>query len=212
MLQQGSGDEVTSARQQTLPKREVTQVAQWDVLTLRDWFNTMDMSCDGSITRHDWFGFLVNNPQLRDILLSDSGQPVKDRFSRAASQDPRHQAFRTRQVMKFVKEVVFDNSETIEFEEFVEFFRRTGHLVEYQSDANPRVQMAGLLGDIHNRDKAVVSDAEARQMVQLAKQNLQGQRRKSVEWNMSRPTKNLVWLSEEGSRDATCDVTRTRSC
>lgn len=151
-------------------------MAQWDVLTLRQWFNIMDMDCDGSITRHDLAGFLANSRQLRDSLLGDSGQPIKDGSSRAS----------WKLVMTFVKDV-FHNSGTIEFKEFVEFFRRTGFLVEYQSDANPRVQMADLLGDIHKRDQAVVTDAEARQMVQLAKHHLEGWRRKSVELHMSRP-------------------------
>lgn len=190
MFQQGSSDEVKSAREQTLPKKKVARVGQWDVLTLRQWFNIMDMDCDGSITRQDLAGFLANSPQLRDALLGDSGQPVKDGSSRAGS----------KLVMTFVKDV-FHNSGTIDFQDFVEFFRRSGHLVEYQSAPNPRVQMADLLGDIHSRDQAEVSDAEASQMVHLAKQHLQGWRRKSVELNMSRTDKNSWWLTDEGSRD-----------
>jgi len=176
-VQQDSGDEVKSGKEQTLQKREAAQVAQWDMFTLRQWFNIMDVDGDGSITRHEWLKFLVKHPKLRDVFLGDSGQPVKNRFSQAGSQQI--QAFRMEQVVTVLKDV-FDNSETIGFEDFLDFFRRTGHLMEYQSDAdaNPRMHMADLLGVLHNIDKVVVCNAQ----VQLVRQNLQGH--KTLEWNM----------------------------
>jgi len=204
MLRLASDDEVKSAREQTLQKQ--IPLAQWDILTLRQWFNIMDVDRDGSITKHDWLGFLDKHPKFRDVWLGDCGQTVKNRFSRTGSTELRNQAFRIKQVTAFWKDV-FGNSETLKFEEFVELFRRAGHLVEYQNDANPRVQMADLLGDLHKRDEAVVSDVEARQMGQLAKQNLQGWCLKEVERNMmSQSPKNSA-----SSRDTLRDIMRPHS-
>lgn len=183
MFQERQDELVQTAR--ALPKREVAQVAQWDILTLRQWFNIMDVDHDGTVSRHECFGFLVKHPKFRDILQGDYSQPVKDRFSPAGSQHLRNQAVQMKQVMKILKDV-FGKSGTCDFEEFAEFFRRSGRLVEYQSNENPIVKMADLLGDFHNGDKAVVSKPEARQMVQLARQNLPGARLKAMERNISK--------------------------
>jgi len=178
MLQQDSCDGMNRAREQTMPKREM---AQWDILTLRQWFNMIDVDRSGGITRHEWFDFIVKHPKFRDVVLGASSQPLKERFSLVSWHHLRHQAVQTRKVMKMIKDLDTDSNGMIQFDEFVEFFRRTGRLVEYQSDANPMVQMADFLGDVHSKEVAAVSDAEARQVVQLAKQNLQGRRRKQIE-------------------------------
>jgi Ca2+-binding EF-hand superfamily protein len=197
MLQQSSGDEVKIAREQTLPK--VAELGQWDILTLRQWFNNMDVDRDGSITKHEWFQFIVSNPKFQGILVGDASQPVKDQLSR-------DQAVRRKQAMKIFRDVS-DNSGTIGFDQFVEFFRRTGQLVEYQNTANPRVQMADLLRDFHNRDTAVVSDAEVRQMVRLAGQNLQGLHRKTVERSMSRRSTNSTTATATSRSSTSSTIT-----
>jgi Ca2+-binding EF-hand superfamily protein len=173
MIEQG--EVVKTASGQTSPKREMPQVAQFSDLTIRQWFKIMDADDDGSVTRHDCFLFFVSNPQFRDTLLCESSPPLKD-----GSPNRQHQAFQMKQVMKMFKDV-FSNSGVIDLEEFTEFFRRTGRLAEYPNIDSPRAQRADALGDFHSRDKVVVSSAEGRQMVQLARLNLPDRHRKAVE-------------------------------
>jgi len=53
-------------------------------------------------------------------------------------------------VQALLEDVDEDKNGTLEWEEFIEFFRRAGYLLEYATKDNPREQIAGILGQIHD--------------------------------------------------------------
>merc|ERR1719362_2288271 len=107
MLYVDSGDEDDSAREQTVPEREV---AQWDILTLRQWFNMIDVDRSGGITRHEWFDFIAKHPKFRDLVLGVSGQRNKERFNLASWHHTRNQAVQMKKVMKIIQDLDTDNN------------------------------------------------------------------------------------------------------
>lgn len=187
MFQQGSGEILKTARERTLPKREMPQVAQLDALTLRQWFYVMDVDRDGSITRHDCFSFFIKNPKFRDMLLCDSSQPLKNGLPHL-----RQQSFQMMHVMKLFDDV-FSSSNMMNFEEFAECVRHSGRLAENQNVANTRMQM-DVLADVE--PPLWHRTAEAR--VQLAKQNLPGIANQGN--GKSRQPKNSGWVTDEAGR------------
>jgi len=158
----------------------VSEVAQWDKLSLRQWFNKIDSDNTGSVSKQEWCNFVREHPKFRQMLLNLTGERVADRLSAASLQRGCAEAREMKKVMKILKDLDVDNSGTLEFEEFLELFRRTGHLIEYKDEANPREEMAAILGDIHDNTEAV-GNSTVHQLVSLAKHNLAGRQSRTIE-------------------------------
>lgn len=161
-------------------QHRASEVAKWDRLSLRQWFNKIDKDRSGSISKQEWFNFIRRNPKFRQTLLNLTGEPVADRFSTASLQRGRAEATEIKRLMKTIKALDVDNSGTLDFEEFLEVFRRTGHLIEYRSETNPREEMASILGDIQD-GKDAVGNGAVHQLVSLARDNLTGKQSRDVE-------------------------------
>jgi len=158
----------------------VSQVAQWDRLSLRQWFNKIDSDKNGSISKQELLNFLRENPKFQQMLLNLTGKKVVDRLGLASLQRGLAEAREMKKVMKILKDLDVDNSGTLEFEQFLEFFRRTGHLMQYKDEANPREEMASILGDIHN-NKEAVGNGMVHRLASLAKHNLTGEQSRAIE-------------------------------
>lgn len=162
------------------------EVVRYDILTLRQWFNSMDIDHDGHITKQEWFSFLSGNIRLRHILLHREAEPpnfIKDRFSAETVQMLQEEAKELKKLTRIMRELDANKNGMLEFDEFVDLFRRSGHLMQYRLDSNPRIQMAGLLGGMHN-DLDNISEVVAEEFEHLAKWNLQGERRRVMELHL----------------------------
>jgi len=113
--------------------------------------------------------FLQDKHQFRELILKVAGQQsFKERISTAGFLRGRAVATELKQVIRIFKDIDFDKDNKLDFEEFVELFRRTGHLIELKSEANPRHKILCLLGGI-SQDTKGVSNSMAGQLVDLTR-------------------------------------------
>lgn len=157
---------------------------RYDALTLRQWFTVMDTSRSGHVAKQDFFQFINANKSLKLLILHggtdcNPGSPF-DRFSEQGVQKLKEEAREMRQLLRIWKEIDEDGNGTLEWDEFLEFFKRTGHLLEYQDSQHPRARLSQILGTMHEEESSV--DANTfEEFEKLAKNHTQGQRRRSLE-------------------------------
>lgn len=116
---------------------------RFNIPTLRKWFSDIDVNGSGSITRRELIVALRQNPDLQALLLSTSANA--DLAGKGESEDApgtssitttssiRQQHNEMKRIMQIMHEVDTDGSGSMEWEEFVEFFRRSGYLLEYNT-------------------------------------------------------------------------------
>lgn len=147
---------------------------RFDVLRLREWFNQMDQDRCGHVTRQQFRHFLGFQPHLRSLIVE--GQVCrfgKDEDGR------REEARQWRRLTKVWHEIDDDKNGTLEWEEFVEFFRKWDMLIEYQTKDNPKERLAEMLATMHeNPDEQATEDLE--EFMQLRSNHLHGERRRSL--------------------------------
>mmetsp|Transcript_120743 Transcript_120743/g.336924 ORF Transcript_120743/g.336924 Transcript_120743/m.336924 type:complete len:323 (+) Transcript_120743:70-1038(+) len=160
-----------------------TEKVRYDILTLRHWFDSMDADRSGEVTELEWFNFLRNNPRLRRVFRVGEGElppSIKDRFSGEARELLKREARELRRVKKVIRELDSDKNGTLQFEEFVEFFRRSGYLQEYESDDPPKARLAAIMS-IMKSSPGEVDETLVEEFEHLCKWNLQGERRRALE-------------------------------
>jgi len=133
-----------------LPSGE--QRSAFDTCTVRSWFIEMDTDNSGVVTKEEFMNFLRDRPLLQNAFW-EGVQGIKPELY--FSQTPRSaqrsaQALGIKRVLKLFREIDADNSGSLEWEEFLEFFHRTGLLLEYAIVNNPRDRMAEMLGKQHH--------------------------------------------------------------
>jgi len=77
----------------------VSKVAQWDRLTLRQWFNSIDDDRNGNISKQEWLSFVRQNPEFRQRLFNLTGERVADRLALAGLQRCRAEAREIKKAM-----------------------------------------------------------------------------------------------------------------
>lgn len=125
------------------------KAVQFDVYTLRQWFMEMDRDSSGHVTKEDFFAYLDQRPALKQLFVAHSPKNSRKPGGREVSQKEA-QALEMRRLLKVLREIDEDKNGTLEWEEFIEFFKRSGYLLEYSDNNNPRVKMAECLGQIHD--------------------------------------------------------------
>lgn len=121
----------------------------FDIFTIRQWFMEMDSNRSGSVTKQEFIHFLRNRPRLRRLFI-DAGKQRRQQYKGDATQitDSQAEALEMRRLLKLLKEIDEDGNGTLEFEEFLDFWRVSGFLLEYETPSNPREQIAAVLGQI----------------------------------------------------------------
>lgn len=123
---------------------------RFDLCTIRQWFMEMDIDQTGSVTKDGFMTFLRDRPQLRSLMLAHAPAKNNGKPARVVSQRE-SEALEMRRLLKVLKDIDEDKNGTLEWEEFVEFFRRSGYLLEYSTKENPREKIADVLGQIHEK-------------------------------------------------------------
>lgn len=116
----------------------------------------MDLDNDGAVTKTEFLNFLRDRPMLQNILLKGvlssnvrtSGlcRDVDDIGTCTSSK-----AVGIKRILKLFKNMDSKRTGSLQWEEFMEFFRRAGLLLEYATVDNPRDRMAAVLGEEHRR-------------------------------------------------------------
>jgi len=125
----------------------------YDACTIRTWFMMMDQDGDGIISKDEFVRFLREHPALQKMLFAGSsslrGQNEDGDADgeRAPTQELTimAQAVLQRRMIKLFNEIDVNRNKQMEFEEFLEFFRRAGYVLEYTLPNNPRDRAAELL-------------------------------------------------------------------
>lgn len=154
------------------PKNSSGKPARFDKLTLRLWFEEMDSSNDGHVQKHEWFTFLRANDKLRKVFLSEEDD--SDKIEYATS--PREQTRLQQRLLRVWREIDIDGNGTLEFEEFVDFFRKAGRLLEYITPKAP----PDALADMKTEMREMGGEVDEKTMEQMGIMHLSGRRRRTV--------------------------------
>lgn len=127
--------------------------AMFDIYTLRQWFMEMDTEQSGHVTKDAFMLFLRQRPQLRNLMLAQSQQQVGKNAKEALMTKQAAHALEMRRMLKVLRDIDEDKNGTLEWEEFIEFFRKSGYLLEYsrENPHNPREKLAHIMGQIHDQ-------------------------------------------------------------
>lgn len=206
---------------------KIPDATKWDRLTIWQWFSSIDEDRSGSISRQEWMCFLRDNPKFRAMLLNVDEAACPDASSSQAS--PSHlpttaragssqlmtsmEVKEMRKLMSLWNELDTDNSGSLDFDEFVRLFQRTGHYLQYQDEAtNPREQLASVLSGTQANK---LNSGSGRQSMNLARRHISRERRPTVEFKLMQQIGEefLPALQKEGQSpfDMACTVEVNRS-
>eukprot|EP00747_Dinoflagellata_sp_TGD_P211209 gnl/TRDRNA2_/TRDRNA2_84410_c0_seq1.p1 gnl/TRDRNA2_/TRDRNA2_84410_c0~~gnl/TRDRNA2_/TRDRNA2_84410_c0_seq1.p1 ORF type:complete len:314 (+),score=31.00 gnl/TRDRNA2_/TRDRNA2_84410_c0_seq1:64-942(+) len=167
--------------QPTVQSPDSQPLPKFDTLTLREWFNKMDEDRTGSITKPRWLEFLRRNPEFRTIIL---GRGMTKLITKVSFKNLHEEARQLRQEKRHLghlwTELDTDGNGTLEWDEFLEFFSKTGRLLVYETKDNPRDRLAEMLQEMHEQQDDLASEAERKEFHDLAKKNLDLGRRRSL--------------------------------
>jgi hypothetical protein len=129
--------------------------AVFDIYNLRQWFIGMDSKEDGHVSKNDFVAFFHKRPELKNVLLSQVHLKNTDNSKCTIKSQQEIHALEMRRLLKlFTKDLDTDKSGTLEWHEFINFFRNTGCLVEYSTPNNPRERLSDVMGKIAEQKAA----------------------------------------------------------
>jgi hypothetical protein len=137
-------------------RKRAEEAAKFDIRTLRNWFMSIDVENKGSLSRRQMLKALWQNDHLCDIFgkavgvetkksakygsktlqeqarsLNDPGDASLDVDEDTYAND---KAEELRSIARILRDIDDDRSGTLTWDELVEFFRRTGHLLTYETE------------------------------------------------------------------------------
>jgi Ca2+-binding EF-hand superfamily protein len=119
------------------PQKEKIARPKFNVSTLRRWFQEIDMDKSGSITRRELIVALRHHKELQILLgaTATSTAALADfkKYHQEAYCTIDAQNAELKRIIRILHQVDTDSSGSVEWDEFVELFRRGGFLVEYKT-------------------------------------------------------------------------------
>lgn len=149
------------------------------MLTIRLWFNEMDQQLNGHVTKAEWLEFLRKNNDVKHFMI-DGGMKGHKQSTDRQMERFREEVKEMRRLLFIWREIDENHNGYLEWDEFVEFFRRSGNLLEYRIEENPKTRLAEYVGKIHD-SPSDVSETMLEELEDLAKYNLTGEKRRLVE-------------------------------
>jgi len=135
--------EIEVHKQEIASKRGHT--VQYNLKRLEVWFKLMDINHTGEVTVRKLIVGMLKHQELLDLfyLLKDGGQEA----SETSMQDRPKIGQLTKEDMTWVKDVLSDldqdGNSSMDWPEFVDFFRKTGLLLEYKTRDDLNASMLG---------------------------------------------------------------------
>lgn len=150
------------------PQKDKNPRPKFNVNTLRRWFKEIDGDQSGSITRRELIVALRNHKELQTLLGQCGSAAQADTYRNPREAEPcpiDAQNTEMKRIVKILHQVDTDGSGSVEWDEFVEIFRRGGYLVEYKTRAS--------LNDTSFKTDAVLEATEAHlKQLNLAKMGI----------------------------------------
>lgn len=122
---------------------------RFNMQTLQAWFREIDDDGTGEISQREFICALQNNKHLQEVLCSMNG-------GTRAAVDLKADI---RRMIDVLKDVDTDHNCSLDWEEFVNFFRREGLLLEYKTRADKNRTTLGVAFDEKKRASAMVQMA-----------------------------------------------------
>jgi len=133
----------------------------------------MDVEQCGCVTKRHFMNFLRTQPQFQALLV-EGHAPQLDFWRKRPQED----AVRWRRVSGIWEEFCGEE-EHLEWKQFMEFFRRRGWALDYNTKENPRDRLAEMLADMHTRPSE--QDSQTRhEFAQLRGSHLQGEQKRQL--------------------------------
>lgn len=165
-IDDNSWEEIHRRNSAQVDKRLRTQFPggiRFNKRTLRTMFKEIDRDASGVITQRELIIALRQHKSLLAMfaLIQGADLPVEE-AARQCKQAQREEVYRIKEILK---EVDTDGSGSMEWDEFVEFFRRAGLLLEYKTrkTLNRTTLCAGLPGMVKDEIVEMVAGVQRRQ-------------------------------------------------
>jgi len=129
--------------------------AAYDECTLRMSFIEMDGNANGVVTKEEFINYVRSRPPLQNMMycaLKGKADEVED-SQKSSPGTPR--ALGIKRVLSVYKGIDVNRNGCLSWDEFLDFFRRTGLLIVYSTPDNPRDRMATELGKEYQRRQAM---------------------------------------------------------
>lgn len=195
-----AGAAVLSARLHQTPLKIVEHVPatddrpRFDILTLRQVFNDMDTDQNGGVDKYEWMQYLRENPRLKSLVL----RGCYDLNEKVDGGQVKQEAKEMRRLLKVWRELDQDRNGSLEWEEFVEYFRRNGLFLEYQTkEENPRTRLAELISGEGEDDLSIGEVAS--EMNRLVNQHIPRRRSAEISAELVQKRRNSVEASKTDS-------------
>lgn len=104
---------------------------KFNIPTLRRWFKEIDQDGGGFISRRELIVALRQHKDLQAVLLSSVQEGEQDDEEHPDVMQAKNAEMK--RIIAIMHSVDTDGSGTMEWDEFVEFFRRSGFLLEYNT-------------------------------------------------------------------------------
>jgi len=127
----------------------------YDECTIRLMFIEMDVNSNGTVTKEEFINYLRSRPQLQNIMYGGLTAAAQDEVARDNISPQLVRAMGYKRIIKVYKDIDVNKNGVLCWEEFIDFFRRTGLVVTYMTPDNPRERMAAALSNEYQRRQVV---------------------------------------------------------
>eukprot|EP00443_Scrippsiella_acuminata_P033030 CAMPEP_0115172868 /NCGR_PEP_ID=MMETSP0270-20121206/3037_1 /TAXON_ID=71861 /ORGANISM="Scrippsiella trochoidea, Strain CCMP3099" /LENGTH=200 /DNA_ID=CAMNT_0002585673 /DNA_START=42 /DNA_END=644 /DNA_ORIENTATION=+ len=123
-----------------------TKDVRFDLCTLLFWFDLIDSDRSGTIDKQEWMRFLRTNPHIDKALLHGEvgARYCSNKDSLEGFLQGKEEAACMKQRMRLLRQMDTNGDGVLDWEEFVELFRRSGNLLEL-SPSSPKYRIYELV-------------------------------------------------------------------
>jgi len=212
-------ESATNDEDDAIQRQSYNSKPLFDVFTIRKWFNEMDTDGNNLIGRNEWLRWLRQNPKFIHFWIygrfdGDPGVVTgKDRFSVESQKQLADQAKEIKRLMQIWRDLDKNGNGLLSWEQFLQVWRKSGHLLELQTEGNPRESMAEFLQELHENEGPMSDDALS-EFERLSKVHLCAARKMSVMTKIIQkarsesPTSDKIRCFSDASTRATMSSTQ----
>jgi len=118
----------------------------YDECTVRMMFIEMDAKANGTVSKEEFINFLRNQRQLQNVLYGGLKPEAVEQDASSSKISPQiARAMGIKRIISVYKDMSRNQNGVVTWDEFLDFFRRTGLLLVYLTPDNPRDRMAAAL-------------------------------------------------------------------